>query len=157
MCWFSDLEELNYYVVGREFFSQPEHQWMKQCLAMNQCYTGWGVGKEAMWTSDKVWNASLEWTQYAELFPLDEFHELVNFYFFVDFPNPYEREELEVYDPNLPIRLGVQLWYLHPEKGCSRGAVLLGIQEHEVNQVIRYLKEAQARNCERFSKLRSLS
>lgn len=154
--WFSDVEEVKYYEAGKDFFADPENQWVKQCLEMNRCYEGWGVGKEAMWTSDDVWNASLEWTQFSELFPLDDFHELVNVYFFVEFPDVYDREDPKPYDPNLPIRLGVQLWYLHPEKGCSRGAVLLGIQKHEVNPVINYLKTAQKRNRQRFSKLHLL-
>lgn len=50
-------------------------------------------------------------------------------------------------------RVGLQLWILHPRKGCSRGAFIEQIDKEDVPEVINYLKEAQRRNNERFSKL----
>jgi len=49
--------------------------------------------------------------------------------------------------------VGLQLWYLHPRKGAARGVYIKNVQEHEVPQVIAYLKEAAERNANRFSKL----
>ena len=50
-------------------------------------------------------------------------------------------------------RVGLQLWVLHPRKGASRGVYIKNIEEHEVPQVLAYLKEAAERNADRFSKL----
>lgn len=49
--------------------------------------------------------------------------------------------------------LSLQMWFLHPRKGGSRGVILKNIQENEVQKVIDYLKIARDRNNERFSKL----
>lgn len=49
--------------------------------------------------------------------------------------------------------LELQMWFLHPRKGCSRGVLLKNINEDEMPKVIEYLKEAAQRNADRFSKL----
>lgn len=50
-------------------------------------------------------------------------------------------------------RVGLQLWVLHPRKGASRGVYIKNIEENEVEDVLKYLKEAASRNANRFSKL----
>lgn len=50
-------------------------------------------------------------------------------------------------------KVGLQLWMIHPRKGCSRGVFIKEIKENEVPKVIKYLKKAAERNQERFSKL----
>jgi hypothetical protein len=50
-------------------------------------------------------------------------------------------------------RVALQLWFLHPRKGASRGVYIKNIKENEVPDVIAYLKEAAERNANRFSKL----
>lgn len=50
-------------------------------------------------------------------------------------------------------RVALQLWYLHPRKGASRGVYIENINQEDVPSVIKYLKEARDRNNERFSKL----
>ena len=49
--------------------------------------------------------------------------------------------------------LKLQMWFLHPRKGASRGVLLEEIQENELPEIINYLKEAKKRNNKRFSKL----
>lgn len=49
--------------------------------------------------------------------------------------------------------LKLQMWFIHPRKGASRGVILNNINENEVETVINYLKEARQRNYDRFSKL----
>lgn len=59
-----------------------------------------------------------------------------------------------VYDePNAKVAL--QLWYLHPRKGCSRGVYIEDIKQEELPEIFDYLKEAATRNQERFSKVLS--
>lgn len=50
-------------------------------------------------------------------------------------------------------RVGLQLWYLLPRKGCSRGVYFENIEESELPEIFAYLKEAAQRNAERFGKL----
>lgn len=50
-------------------------------------------------------------------------------------------------------KIGLQLWMLHPRKGCSRGVYIKDIKQEELSTVISHLKEAQKRNNERFAKL----
>jgi hypothetical protein len=50
-------------------------------------------------------------------------------------------------------RVALQLWFIHPRKGASRGVYIKNIKEKEVPEVIAYLKEAAERNANRFSKL----
>lgn len=49
--------------------------------------------------------------------------------------------------------LSLQMWFIHPRKGASRGVYLKNIEENELPLVIEYLKEARERNTKRFSKL----
>ncbi len=51
------------------------------------------------------------------------------------------------------VHLGLQMWFLHPRKGASRGVYLKNIEKNELSNVISYLKEAQRRNNEKFEKL----
>jgi len=57
-----------------------------------------------------------------------------------------------IYDED-KARVALQLWYLHPRKGCSRGVYIENIDQEDVPNIIQYLKEARNRNNERFSKL----
>jgi len=50
--------------------------------------------------------------------------------------------------------LDLQLWVLHPRKGCSRGVYIKNIQQEEIKEVIAFLKGAALRNAKRFSLLR---
>lgn len=50
-------------------------------------------------------------------------------------------------------KLYLQMWFLHPRKGCSRGVLLKEIKRDEIEEVLGYLKEARQRNYDRFSKL----
>lgn len=50
-------------------------------------------------------------------------------------------------------KLQLQMWFIHPRKGASRGVLLESIKENELDRVIDYLKEARQRNWDRFSKL----
>jgi hypothetical protein len=61
-------------------------------------------------------------------------------------------EEGYIYDDE-KATVGLQLWYLHPRKGASRGVYVKQIKETDITRVIEYLKEAAKRNAERFSKL----
>lgn len=51
-------------------------------------------------------------------------------------------------------KLGLQLWYLHPRKGCSRGVYIKNINKEDLPKVIGFLQEASQRNIERFSKVK---
>jgi len=50
-------------------------------------------------------------------------------------------------------KLSLQMWFIHPRKGSSRGVYLKNIEQSEVVGVIEYLKEARQRNYDRFSML----
>jgi len=47
-------------------------------------------------------------------------------------------------------KLGLQLWILHPRKGCSRGIYIKEIHQEELPKVFEWLTEAAARNANRF-------
>jgi len=49
--------------------------------------------------------------------------------------------------------LSIQLWFLHPRKGASRGVYLKNINKDELNTVVEYLQKAAQRNTDRFSRL----
>lgn len=51
------------------------------------------------------------------------------------------------------VHLGLQMWFIHPRKGASRGVYLKNIEKDELDKVINYLKEAQRRNNDKFSKI----
>ena len=52
--------------------------------------------------------------------------------------------------------LALQMWFIHPRKGCSRGVYLKNIEKEEFTKVIKYLKQANKRNNERFNKLQEI-
>lgn len=51
-------------------------------------------------------------------------------------------------------RVGIQLWYLHPIKGCSRGVYIKNITQEDIPSVFAYLIEAKERNSDRFAKIK---
>lgn len=57
-----------------------------------------------------------------------------------------------IYDEDFAT-VGLQLWYLHPRKGASRGLYVKNIIEKDVPKVVEYLKGGAERNANRFSKL----
>lgn len=50
-------------------------------------------------------------------------------------------------------KLSLVLWILHPRKGCSRGVMIKNIEQSELPEVYKYLREAAKRNAKRFSKI----
>lgn len=50
-------------------------------------------------------------------------------------------------------KLQLQMWFIHPRKGASRGVLLTNIEENELSKVKDYLREARQRNHDRFSKI----
>jgi hypothetical protein len=58
----------------------------------------------------------------------------------------------QVYDEP-KAKAALQLWYLHPRKGCSRGVYIEEITKEDLPEVIKYLQEAAQRNADRFSNL----
>jgi hypothetical protein len=50
-------------------------------------------------------------------------------------------------------KLSLQMWFIHPRKGSSRGVYLKNIEQNEVEKVVEYLKKARQRNYDRFEKL----
>lgn len=50
-------------------------------------------------------------------------------------------------------QVSLQLWMLHPRKGCSRGVLVHNIQESDLPRVFAFLRTARERNAERFSKI----
>lgn len=49
--------------------------------------------------------------------------------------------------------VALQLWILHPRKGCSRGIYIENITKEDLPKVLEFLKEAEERNRERFNKV----
>lgn len=49
--------------------------------------------------------------------------------------------------------VGLQLWYLHPRKGCSRGVYIKNIEQCDIPEIITFLKKANTRNNLRFCKV----
>lgn len=57
-----------------------------------------------------------------------------------------------IYDePNATLKL--QLWFILPRKGASRGVVVNRITQEDLPKVIEYLRSARERNYNRFVKL----
>lgn len=50
--------------------------------------------------------------------------------------------------------VGLQLWILHPRKGCSRGVYIKQIKQENLPDVFAFLKNAAERNQKRFSKIK---
>lgn len=61
-------------------------------------------------------------------------------------------EEGYIYDESEG-KIALQLWIIHPRKGCSRGVYIEEIKEEDLPEVFKYLKEAADRNQNRFSKV----
>lgn len=58
--------------------------WQLKALEMNPSYVFWGNHEDYMWKKDTSgWDRPLEFETIADLFTLDEYNELVNFYFFI--------------------------------------------------------------------------
>lgn len=53
-------------------------------------------------------------------------------------------------------KAALQLWILHPRKGCSKGVYIKEIKKEDLNNVFKYLLEAKKRNNKRFSKIKLL-
>ena len=53
-------------------------------------------------------------------------------------------------------KLALQLWWLHPRKGCSQGVYIKSVQKEDLPKVIELLKNAAIRNTERFAKLNNI-
>lgn len=66
---FDDLTELN------------ADEWMVDALKLNPDYNGWGNGEGYMTEKGNGWGVSSRIDTIEELWELDEFNELVNFYF----------------------------------------------------------------------------
>lgn len=49
--------------------------------------------------------------------------------------------------------LELQLWVLHPRKGCSCGLRVKNVLQSDIPKVVEYLQKARKRNDDRFSKL----
>lgn len=54
-------------------------------------------------------------------------------------------------EPNA--RVALQLWMLHPRKGCSRGVYIENIEEDDLPEIFSYLRDAKERNNQRFEKI----
>lgn len=54
---------------------------------------------------------------------------------------------------NSQCKVSLILWILHPRKGASRGVKVEDIQEENLPEIFEYLKLAQERNDQRFSKI----
>lgn len=64
--------------------------WQLDCLKLNPDYIWWGVGEDYMSTKEKLgWRQSLELGTWDDFGPwgLDDYNEVVNFYFFVNRAN----------------------------------------------------------------------
>lgn len=57
-----------------------------------------------------------------------------------------------IYDED-KAKVSLQLWFIHPRKGSSRGVYIKEIKENEIPDVVEYLKVAAKRNQNRFEKL----
>lgn len=51
------------------------------------------------------------------------------------------------------VTLSLQLWVLHPRKGCSRGVLIKNIRESDMSAVYELLRTAAERNANRFAKI----
>ncbi len=47
-------------------------------------------------------------------------------------------------------KVALQLWVLHPRKGCSRGVYIKRLEKEDIPRVLEFLRKAKARNEERF-------
>ena len=119
-----------------EVLKQNHQEWMIDCLRMNPDFTDWGNG-QAMMEYGNWWDGALDVEDVSELFALDELNELAHFYFYIEAPDDLKNTFIS------PVRLGVQLWILHPRKSTGRGMRLGTIDREEINEVISYLQEGE--------------
>jgi hypothetical protein len=116
-------------------------EWMLQTLTMNPSYTSWGPYEDYMCGGGTGWSSPLFYESWSMFdFGLDDLNEVVNFYF-------------EIEKPDVVAVLNLVLWIIHPRKGASRGVEVKNIQQSDLPNIIKYLKEARDRNHNRFSKL----
>jgi hypothetical protein len=137
------------YNPGSEYFEREQAEakelnapdWMLQVLTMNPNYTSWGPHENYMSGDGAGWSSPVFYDSWSMFdFGLDDLNELVNFYFEVEKPK------------NVAV-LNLVLWYIHPRKGASRGVEVKNIQQSDLPNIIKHLKEARDRNFNRFSKL----
>lgn len=61
-----------------------------------------------------------------------------------------------IYDPDIKAHVELQMWMLHPRKGCSRGVRLMNIHKEDLPTIYKYLNEAKERFNDKFSKIPSI-
>lgn len=49
--------------------------------------------------------------------------------------------------------LGINLWFIHPRKGCSRGVEILSIEKSELKAVFKFIRDGAKRNEQRFQRV----
>lgn len=114
--------------------------WQLNQLRLNPDYCSWGNYEDYM-SSNSQWGCPIELDSFDEAWGLNDLNEMVNFYF-------------EIYNENGgECKLGIQMWFIHPRKGSSRGVIIKEIKESELPDVYSYLIEARNRNFDRFSKI----
>jgi hypothetical protein len=151
--------------------------WMIAMLQYNPSYVHWGNGEDYMWETESQWGSEVEIHSVDKLWKLDEYNEVVNFYFQVNRKSTtcdackgkfYNPKTLQLKEEWLLLTTGQKrnnqlkedeidmLWVIHPRKGASRGVLLTEIKEEELPKVVEYLKDARQRNWDRFAKLDSV-
>ncbi len=53
-------------------------------------------------------------------------------------------------------KVGLQLWFIHPRKGASRGVYIEEVLQTDLEAVLNHLREARERNHERFEKINTI-
>lgn len=115
-------------------------EWQLEQLKLNPDYCSWGNYEDYM-TSHSQWGSPVEIDCFDECWELDELNEMINFYFEISNEDGGE------------CKLRLQMWFIHPRKGSSRGVIIKEIKESELPDVYSYLIEARNRNFDRFSKI----
>lgn len=143
---------------------RPE-PWQVDMLRLNPHYTSWGCFEDYMCKGGEGWDSRLIYDSTRDdgaIWGLNDYNECVNFYF--DIQREWntcefckgEQAECIHCDNNgfifgSPAMLGLQLWLLHPRKGCSRGVYIKEVRREDVGEVIGMLKTAAKRNADRFN------
>lgn len=60
-----------------------------------------------------------------------------------------------IYDSN-EAKVSLQLWMIHPRKGCSKGVYIKEVKKEDLPKVFKYLKEAEQRNADRFRAIKEV-